>query len=63
METQNFTPMRNRVIQRITLYPVVGLGPIVCCSALFIGPRNTCGLCLLPRLRGLKYRLLQQLYR
>jgi len=34
---------------------MVGLGPIVGCSVLFIGPRNTCGLCLLRRLRGLKH--------
>jgi len=48
--------MRNEVIQRITLYPVVGLRPIVGYSALFIGPRNTCcGLCLLPWLRWLKH--------
>jgi len=50
MKTRNFTPMRNPVIQRITLCPVEGLGPIVGRSALFIEPRNTCcGPCLLPR--------------
>jgi len=39
---------------------VVGLGPIVGRSVLFIGPCNTCcGPCLLRRLRGLKHRLLQ----
>ena len=44
-----FTPMRNPVTQRITVYvsvwQTVGLGPIVGRSALFIGPRNTycCG--------------------
>jgi len=55
--------MRNPIIQRITLCPVVGLGPIVGCSALFIGPCNTCELCLLRRLRGLKHGLRWQLYR
>jgi len=44
----------------LTMCTVVGLGPIVGCSALFIGPRNTCcyGPCLLRRLRGIKHRLL-----
>jgi len=32
---------------------VGGLGPIVGRSALFIGPRNTCGPCLLRRWRGI----------
>ena len=59
MKTRNITPMRNPVILRITLCPVVGLGPIVGCSALFIGPHNTycCGPCLLRCLRGIKPRL------
>jgi len=42
--------------------PSEGLGPIIGCSALFIGPRNTCcGPCLLRRLRGIKHRLLYQI--
>jgi len=44
---------------------MVDLGPNVGRSALFIGPRNTCccGQYLLRQLRGIKHRLLQQLYR
>jgi len=45
--------------------PSGGLDPIIGCSALFIGPRNTCccGLCLLCRLRGIRHRLLYQIFR
>ena len=61
---RNFTPMRNCCLTNNTV-PSGGLGPIIGCSTLFIGPRNTCccGPCLLRGLRGIKHRVLYQIYR
>jgi len=58
MKSRNFTPMRNPVTNNTV--PSGGLGPIVGCSELFIGPLNTCycGPCLLRRLLAVRHRLL-----